>query len=190
MSDNKNVSVGKPKVSGSVYRAPVGTALPTDAVTALNEAFKSMGYVGEDGVTNTISKTTSKIKEWGGAVVLVTLTESSDQVKMKMIESLNVDVLKAVFGDDNVSGTLATGITVNVNADDAEAYAWVIEMILQDEGVKRLVFPNMSLSALGDIIYKSDTAIGYDCTFDALPDDSGNTHYEYIKRPASASSGD
>lgn len=184
MSEKNNVTVGKPKVSGSVYRAPLGTALPTDATTALNEAFQAMGHVSEDGVTNTLSKTTNKIKEWGGAVVLVTQTESSDQVKMKLIEAMNVDVLKAVFGDANVSGTLATGISVNVNADEAEAYAWVIEMVLRNGGVKRLVFPSMSLTALGDIVYKSDTAIAYDCTFEATPDESGNTHYEYIKRAA------
>lgn len=184
MSEKNNVSVGKPKVAGAVFRAPVGTTLPTDATTVLDQGFVSVGYVSEEGVTNTISKTTQKIKEWGGAVVLVAQTESSDQVKMKLIESMNEAVLKAVFGDGNVSGSLSTGITVEVNADEAEAYAWVIEMVLRNGGVKRLVFPSMSLTALGDIVYKSDTAIAYDCTFEATPDESGNTHYEYIKRTA------
>lgn len=187
MSEKNNVSVGKPKVAGAVYRAPVGTTLPTDATSTLNQAFKGVGYVSEDGVTNTISKTTQKIKEWGGAVVLVTQTESSDQVKMKLIESLNEEVLKAVFGDSNVSGSLASGITVTVDGDEAEEYAWVIDMVLRNSGVKRLVFPSMALVALGDIVYKSDTAIAYDCTFEATPDGSGNTHYEYIKRAAGSS---
>lgn len=187
MSEKNNVSVGKPKVAGAVYRAPVGTTLPTDATTALNSAFKSVGHISEDGVTNTISKTTQKIKEWGGAVVLVTQTESSDQVKMKLIESLNDEVLKAVFGDSNVSGSLSSGITVTVDADEAQEYAWVVEMVLRNNGVKRLVFPSMALVALGDIVYKSDTAIAYDCTFEATPDASGNTHYEYIKRAAGSS---
>ena len=41
MANNKaNVTTGKPKVGGAVFRAPVGTTLPTDASTALNSAFK------------------------------------------------------------------------------------------------------------------------------------------------------
>ena len=37
MPNVENVTTGKPKVGGAVYRAPVGTTLPTDATTALNE---------------------------------------------------------------------------------------------------------------------------------------------------------
>lgn len=38
--DAKNVSAAKPKVGGAVWRAPLGTPLPTDAKSALNEAFE------------------------------------------------------------------------------------------------------------------------------------------------------
>lgn len=42
MSDAKNVSAGKPKVGGAIFRAPTGTELPTDATTQLNDAFKGL----------------------------------------------------------------------------------------------------------------------------------------------------
>ena len=35
-----NVTAGKPKVGGSLFRAPAGTDLPDDATTALDTAFK------------------------------------------------------------------------------------------------------------------------------------------------------
>ncbi len=48
-NDAKNVSVGKPLATGAIFVAPIGTTAPTDAKTALNEAFKCVGYVSEDG---------------------------------------------------------------------------------------------------------------------------------------------
>ena len=36
----KYVTNAKPKVGGAIYSAPTGTALPTDATSALNAAFK------------------------------------------------------------------------------------------------------------------------------------------------------
>ena len=52
MADAKNVTAAKPKVGGAVWRAPLGTTLPTDAKTALDKAFKSLGYISGDGLTN------------------------------------------------------------------------------------------------------------------------------------------
>ena len=52
MAKAKNVTAAKPKVGGAVWRAPAGSKLPKNAVEALDTAFKSLGYISEDGLTN------------------------------------------------------------------------------------------------------------------------------------------
>lgn len=176
-----NVTTGKRRVDGGIYFAPAGTTAPTDATTALASAFKNLGYVSEDGVTNSLSKETSEIKEWGGDTVDVVLTGQSDTFSFKFIESFNIDTLKCIYGSDNVTGSSSTGaISITVNAEDAPSGVYVIDMIQRGGRLKRIVIPNGKITELGDIVYKADEAVGYECTLAANLDSNGNTHYEYI----------
>ena len=181
MADTKNVVTGKPKVGGAVYRAPLGTVLPTDTVAALNQAFKNLGYCSEDGVSNTNSPESSETKAWGGDVVLNAQTSKVDSFSFKLIEALNEDVIKAVYNETNVEGTLSTGMTVKANGTENEQGEWVFEIILKD-CVKRIVIPCASITELGEIVYKDEDVLGYEITLSAVPDKNGNTHYEYIKK--------
>lgn len=175
-----NVTTGKRRTAGGIYRAPAGTTLPTDASTSLAAAFKEVGYISEDGVTNSVGKTIQEIKEWGGEVVDSELTEQSDQWKFKEIESLNLDTLKSVFGDSNVSES-SGAITVTVKAEITGSGVWAIDMAQKGGRLKRIVIPDGKITSLGDIVYKGSEAVGYDVTLTAHYDTSiGGTHKEYI----------
>lgn len=184
MANNvQNVSAGKPAVSGAVYRAALasGLTIPTDATTALDADFKALGYVSEDGLVNTNSPDSDNIKAWGGDTVLVVQTEKTDEFQLTLLEVLNEDVLKAVYGSTNVTGTLSTGIAVQATADEQEEGAWVIEMVMRGGVLKRVVIPDGKISEIGEISYVDDEPVGYELTIQAMPDASGVTHYEYIK---------
>ena len=108
MATNVNaayVTAGKPKVGGAIWRAPVGTPIPSDAKTALNAAFKSLGYISDDGVKNENKLDTDDVKAWGGNTVASLLKEKTDKFEVTLIEALNVEVLKTAFGSKNVTGT-------------------------------------------------------------------------------------
>ncbi len=176
-----NVTAGKPAIAGAIWAAPVGTTLPTDTSTSLDVAFKCLGYCSEDGLTNSTSIDSTDIKAWGGDTVLNIQTSKDDTFGFTLIEVLNEDVLKFVFGANNVSGALATGLTINVNNAEVGECSLVINMILRNNTAKRIVIPDCKISELGDITYADGDVVGYETTVTCMPDSSGNTHYEYIK---------
>lgn len=184
--DSTKVTASKPKVGGAIYAAPLGTSLPTDASTSLAAAFKELGYISEDGITNSNSPESDVVKAWGGDTVLTLNQGKEDTFSMTLIEVMNLDVLKLVYGADNVTGTLATGITIKANSKDVAEQSIVIDMVLKGDVMKRIVLPQAKVSEVGDITYSDSDAVGYETTLFCTADSNGNTHYEYIKSVSSS----
>lgn len=182
-----NVTWAKPKIGGAIYVAPVGSTLPTDAITALDAAFTELGYASDDGLSNDYTPDTDVKKAWGGDTVLVVNKGVDDTFKVKLIESTSVDVLKTVFGSDNVTGTLDAGVKVSaLGKGNSEQNSYVIDMIMKNDVMKRIVIPSATISDMDTIEYKDDDGVGYDITLTCSADTSGVTHYEYISKAVTA----
>ncbi|MBR1470692.1 MAG: phage tail protein [Lachnospiraceae bacterium] len=181
-NNSANVQIGKPSIAGGIWMGPEGAALPTNAKSAIDEAvFSCIGYCSEDGVTNSSSFTSQDIKAWGGDIVASPLTEKKDTFKWKSIEAGNMNVLKLVHGDENVEGSISSGITVKVNATDKARHSFIIDLQVGTNILKRITIPAGKISELGDVVYKDGEAVGYDMKITAFPDAAGQTHYEYIQ---------
>jgi hypothetical protein len=167
-----NVRVGKPAVSGGVSVADAGTTLPTDATTGLAVGFTAAGYVGEDGVTQTIATDSTDIKAWGGDIVRRVQTSHVVTYKFTLIET-NDTTLAVYYGDDNV-----TAGNVEIKAGDLPHKEWSIDVVDGDNTI-RVVIPDGQVTDRGDVVFKDDQAIGYDVTVTAYPDDSGVKAYIY-----------
>ena len=187
MQDSSKVTTSKPKITGSVYRAPIGTTLPINATSELPAAFKCMGYISEDGISNTNTPETEIIKAWGGDPVNSSVTEKSDTFKTKFIEALNPEVLKAVYNDANVSIASSGDIAIAAKVEEPDESSYVFDMILKGGALKRIVVPKATLALTGDVVYKDNEAIGYEVELTSMAV-NGVTHHEYIHGAGTAAS--
>lgn len=167
-----NVVAGKPLATGGAWGGPLGTALPTDEAVALNVALKAYGYIGEDGLTETNGRSTEKVKAWGGDTVKVLQTDYSVTYQFTFIESLNAEVLKAVFGASNVTVTAATSTTgtkiaVKRNAEQLPHQVFVFE-IKDGPARVRIVVPDGQVTEVGDVTYNDGGVISYQVTVEAF----------------------
>lgn len=173
-----NVTTGKPKLTGATFAAVVGTTLPTDATTALDAAFKCLGYSSEDGLSESMSRTIESVKEWGGKTVLTTQTEYEETYSFTLIEPLNTEVLKVVYGDDNVTTTSALR-TVSSGGEELEDRSWVFDMVMSNGKARRIVIPKAKVTEIGDISYTNSDPVAYELTITATPDANNKCSYVY-----------
>ena len=177
------VTTAKPQKGGAVSSAPFGTAIPADAAATLNTAFVKLGYVSKDGMTNGEERNSEDIEDWGGDTVATVNTGRKETFQLTFIQSLDPDVLKEVYGQDNVKVTSSNKlITVDHNAKDMPHRVFVIEMIMAGGYIKRIVIPNGQVTTIGDVVYQAGEAVGYETTITAFPSSviDGSTAREYI----------
>lgn len=159
-----NVAFAKGGVSGTMYRAPKGTPLPTDATTPLPDAWKSVGYIGEDGLTFSEDTDTTSITEMSGNAVKTMVSSYSETVQFVMIET-NEHSLKERYGDKNVTWDDAKhAYSFAHRIPDGEGCPHVIEIMKTNGYVERTVIPDGAPSEFGDIQYHGSDGVGYDET--------------------------
>ena len=180
------VTAAKPQKGGAFFAAPLNTPIPADATTALNAAFVKLGYLSEDGFENPIETESSDLKAFGGDVVLTQQTGYKETFKTKLLQSLDPDVLREVFGQENVTqaGGEDKAITVRHNSKILPRRVLVFEVLLTGGLVKRIVIPEGQLTERGSTVYKDGEAVGYEVTFAAYPSVKidGDCAREYIAK--------
>lgn len=166
MADSGNIWAATiPADGAAVYAAPLGTTLPTTATASLDNAFVDLGWVSEDGVTNSISRETTKHRAWGGEVVKVTQDNYTETVKFTLLET-SADVLSVVYGDDNVTESGDT-ITVEHSRLMLDRQSFVIDFIDGDRA-GRIVVREGQVTELGDVMYVHKDLTRYELTVDVF----------------------
>lgn len=178
-NQTKNVAVAKGVAGGYYYAAPVGSTLPTDYESELDAAFKLLGYISEDGITESTDEDTTDVNDMNGDMVLSEQATHTKTFGNTMIET-KAGVLKEYFGDDCVTDEDGM-ITVAEKSGMRRNHAYVYDLALQNGRRERIVIPNGKVTEVGEITYASGEALGYETTTTAFPDESGVKTYRYIQ---------
>lgn len=165
MSDVNNVYAAMPKVTGTLFYAPLGTPLPTTPTEELDEAFIECGFIGEDGFTEDNTRDTTKKKAFGGTTVKTLQSEYTATIAFTFLESLNADVLRAVYGEDNVEVDDGV-ITVRKNKKMLPHMVWVIDTEDNDTD-RRWLVGDGQITETGSVNIVHTDTIEYPVTIEA-----------------------
>ena len=164
-----NVFVG---VTGVVYYGESTTTLPTALNDALTE-FTDVGYINEDGITETQGTESNDVKAWqNGDVVRVIQTSHSLTYQFTMLETS--DNVQTLF----YGGAPAAATPLEIDGSEPDRRTFVI--VALDGTKKRLIaIPDGQITERGDVVLNSDGPAEYSVTITCYPDSSGVKAYVY-----------
>lgn len=177
-NDTANVSTGKGVAGGYIFRAPLTATIPTDNTTALGNEFVNLGFISEDGISESIETDTENIVDMNGTTVYTATSSREETITLTLIE-VKADALKVAYGDANVTEA-NDKITVIHNGNDMGQHAYVFELLLKNNRKWRQVVPVGSVTEVGDLTISSGEVVGREVTITCAADSSGNTVYDYI----------
>nr|DAI93289.1 MAG TPA: tail protein [Caudoviricetes sp.] len=174
-----NVSSTKGLKGGYIFTAPAGTALPTDYKTALAPAWKCLGFISEDGYTETLDTDSEDFNDMNGDLMASPQTSRVESGQFTLAE-IKAATLKMMYGDANVTDENGV-ITVKHNGDSSDTWPLVLELVLKDGRRWRKVIPLAQSSELDDLTLAVGELAARALTVKYLTDESGNTCYDYIQ---------
>lgn len=185
-----NIITGAPNVraaGGIQIGAPLTTTAhyPEDATAApapelgMNPA----GHISEDGVTKTVDRSTEKIKDWNGDTVMVLDSDHSVSLKLTFLESANVDILRAIYGPENV--IIKNGgksIRIAENAEPLQNLSTLFDIKGGNNTRVRVLAPDAKITSVGDVQWVKSGVVKYEVTMECFPDADGNKLYQWLDR--------
>lgn len=168
--------------AGELSLAPVGTALPTDASTALPTAWKGYGYTTSDGVTLSKAVNRDPVQAWQSIAPVRYVTTSQElTIAMNLLQSDDL-VLKLWLGGSDFAGTspafAATLPTSPVDLFFAMCMEWSDGAL-----VTRLAADKITISQVGDVVI-TRAATFYPVTLSVLPPDTGSVLAHWLTNDA------
>lgn len=175
-----NTFVGRPKVTGGIWKVPPGVALPTNAWDPRPAGCIRLGGVSDEGYTYASERQSEKKKDWNGDKVRGIQTSKDDSLEITFIEFLNPNVMALAYGEDNVTVIPATAehgthITTRSVADQLDHGAYIIDTFDGKVKRRRVVY-DAQPDKIDPIAEKPGDWSVYKINFDLFPNSQGSTN--------------
>ena len=177
-NNTANVSVTKGVLGGYCFVAPLGTTLPTDATTALDNAFVNVGFISDEGITHAKSASNTNFFDINSTTIETATSEIERTLQLKFVE-MNAVAMGEAYGNDNV--TTANDLITYLDTDSEMPHkAMVLELVLKNGRRYRRVFPDVKVTEWGDQVDVSTELAGFDLTYTKYADANGRYEYGYV----------
>ncbi len=174
-----NVSTTKGVAGGYFYSAPSTATVPTDITTALPADFVNLGFISEDGVTESIETDSESMVDMIGDTVYTASSSRTETITATLIE-VKEAALKEIYGHDMVTATTDL-ITVRHGSHTASERIYVLELVLRDGRRWRQVVPAGQVTEVGEMSLASGELAGREITITCNVDANGVSVYDYIE---------
>lgn len=172
MTKNRKANTGaaKGKADGYAFFVPEGTAVPTDFESALADGAMNLGFVSEDGITDSPEFETEDHKDGNGDVVESTQSGYAKKVTMTPIEH-KADTLRVIYGEGNV--TDAGGkLTAHNKGIYGMSGALVLDLVMRGTRAVRRVYPCVQLTEVGESTAVTGDLFATEVTFTVYQDEA------------------
>ncbi len=169
-----NSELARLGVTGALWVAPLGSTLPT-GMEAWPSDFVDLGYISDDGVTESVDEDTEEFTPWQSATPIRTeITSSTKTFQCTLWESKAATLSLYYRVPESDMSVDEDGV---VSFEEAGKPTRDLRMFGLDviDGTyrRRIILPYGEVTERGDISYTSDEMIGYEVTISAYPDSNG-----------------
>ena len=172
-------------IDSAVYVGDKGTTFPIDPTTPPASGFDELGWLGEDGITESRDVDSDAKKAWQGGVTVRTV-RSSDSRRFSFVCLETNAITSGLVRPGSVRSTTGGVTHTPVKAfTGSDIRAWIIDTIDGDIHTRKNIARGEVVD-IADVVMNGTDITAYELTVECYPDTAGVLYDEYTDDPAMA----
>lgn len=188
LGNTKNVLAGIPDSAGGLWVKDLikdQKDYPKQDTVLKDAGWTHVGFISEDGVTEANERDTEKVKAWGGDTIRVLQNEHTQTFTFTFSELGNPEVLKLIYGDENVTVGSDGKVEIKQNSKVLPHKSFCIEVLDGTKKIRKFI-PDGQITETGELQMTHSAVMSVEATLEAFVDELGNKVYTTMTDTAAA----